>query len=73
MDRTFFWHETPMLLAFLCGNHRFCIRASLSLLHHERQPELRRLFPRYQPMRIERGLRIQDGHYPSSIYLEIVA
>jgi methyltransferase family protein len=73
MDRTFFWHETSMLLAFLCGNDRFCIRASLSLLHHERQAALGRLFPRYQPMQIERGLRVQDGHYPSSIYLETVA
>jgi hypothetical protein len=26
-----------------------------------------------EPMQIERGLRVQDGHYPSSIYLETVA
>lgn len=73
MDRVFFWHETPLLQAFLCGNERFRVRASLSLLHHERQSALRRLFPRYEPMQIDRGVRVQHGHYPSSIYLEVVA
>lgn len=73
MDRIFFWHETPLLLAFLCGNDRFQVRASLSLLHHERQPALGQLFPRYTPMKIERGVRARHGHYPNSIYLEVAA
>lgn len=73
MDRIFFWHETPLLQAFLCGNDRFRVRASLSLLHHERQPALGQLFPRYKPMKMERGVRARHGHYPNSIYLEVVA
>jgi hypothetical protein len=72
MDRIFFWHETALLHAFLCGNPRFRIVTSLSLLHHERQAELRQLFPRYNPMQIERGVRVRDGHYPNSIYLEVL-
>ncbi|HEY3394450.1 MAG TPA: hypothetical protein VGK58_17180, partial [Lacipirellulaceae bacterium] len=63
---------TPLLQAFLCGNERFAVRASLSLLHHERQDALRELFPRYRPMQIDRGVRTQHGHYPNSIYLEVV-
>ena len=73
MDRIFFWHETPLLHAFLCGNDRFQVRASLSLLHHEREAALRRLFPRYDPMQIERGVRVRHGHYPNSIYVEAVS
>jgi hypothetical protein len=72
MDRIFFWHETPLLHAFLCGNDRFRVRASLSLLHHEREAALRGLFPRYEPMQIERGVRVRHGHYPNSAYLEVV-
>jgi hypothetical protein len=72
MDRIFFWHETSILHAFLCGNERFRVLASLSLLHHERQAELQQLFIRYEPMRIERGVKVRNGHYPNSIYLQVV-
>jgi hypothetical protein len=72
MDRIFFWHETALLYAFLCGNDRFQVNASLSLLHHEREEALRRLLPRFDPMQMEGGVRVRHGHYPNSIYLEVV-
>jgi hypothetical protein len=72
MDRIFFWHETALLHALLCGNERFRVLASLSLLHHERQEALARLFNRYKPMQIERGVRVRPGHYPNSMYLEVM-
>lgn len=71
-DRIFFWHETALLLAFLTCNDRFRIRASLSMLHQERQAQLCELFPRNRPMQIERGVRVADGNYSSSIYLEVL-
>jgi predicted O-methyltransferase YrrM len=73
MDRIFFWHETSLLHALLCGNERFRVLASLSLLHHERQAELAQLFTRYEPMQIERGVRTRHGHYPNSMYLQVTA
>jgi len=72
MDRIFFWHETSLLLAFFTCNNRFRVRASMSLLHHQRQAALHKLFPRYKPMQIERGVRVANGDYSSSIYLEVV-
>jgi predicted O-methyltransferase YrrM len=72
MDRIFFWHETALLHAFLCGNERFRVLASLSLLHHDRQAEMKALFSRYKPMGIERGVRTRPGHYPNSMYLQVV-
>jgi len=73
MDRIFFWHETALLLAFLTCNDRFGIRASLSLLHHDRQATLCEIFPRNRPMQMERGVRASDGNYSSSIYLEVLS
>jgi len=72
MDRIFFWHETSLLLAFLSCNSRFRVRASMSLLHHERQAALSKLFPRYNPMQIERVVRVVHGDCPTSIYLDVV-
>jgi len=72
MDRIFFWHETSLLLAFLSCNDRFRVCASMSLLHHERLAALCKLFPRYRPMQIDRGVRVAHGDYSSSIYLEVV-
>ena len=71
MDRIFFWHETSLLHAFLCGNERFRVLASLSLLHHERQADLKQLFSHYDPMQIDRGVRVRAGHYPNSMYMQV--
>jgi hypothetical protein len=68
-ESLFFWHETALLFAFLCMNQRFRIEASLSLLHHEAQDELRMCIPTYTPAPFVGGINHGRGHYPSSIYL----
>ena len=68
-EALFFWHETALLCAFLCMNQQFRIQASLSMLHHQAQEELRRCLPTYAPAQFLDGLYNSEGHYPSSIYL----
>jgi Methyltransferase domain len=68
----FFWHETALLHAFLCFNYRFRVRLSLSQLHHQRVQDLSALFSGYEPMQFDRGVALSEGHYPSSIFLEVV-
>jgi predicted O-methyltransferase YrrM len=67
----FFWHESPLLHAFLCMNPSYRVLASLAYLHHTRQAELASAFVGYQPMKMDHGLG-EAGHFPSSIYLEAV-
>ena len=67
----FFPHETALLYAFLTLNDRFEIAASLAMLHHLRLDDLVRFFPSIKPRPFDQGLRIGDGHYPSSIYLRV--
>ncbi len=71
-ETMFFWHESPLLHAFLCMNRGFAVRASLSLLHQDRLPGLQAVFPRYRPMPMSHGLLAGDGDRPSSIYLQAV-
>jgi Methyltransferase domain len=68
-EALFFWHETALLCAFLCMNQQFRIEASLSMLHHQAEAELRRCLPSYAPAKFADGLYSGEGHYPSSIYL----
>ncbi len=68
----FFWRETTLLYAYLLHNSTITIRASLSMMHHHRQDELRQMIPAYQPSKVEGGLEIAPGHFPSSIYLQTV-
>jgi predicted O-methyltransferase YrrM len=65
----FFPHESALLHAFLAFNSRFEILASLSMLHHARQAELKTILPNYAPAPYEHGLRLGPGHFPSSTYL----
>lgn len=67
----FFWHESAMMMAFLTQNGRVTIRASLSMLHHLRADGLRRIFPHYEPVENEFGLATSEGHYPSSLFIQI--
>lgn len=67
----FFWHESVLLHAFLCGNSRFCIQASLSMLHHARQKQLVACLPNYHPAECEHGILTSKGHFPASTYLRI--
>jgi hypothetical protein len=71
-DGLFFWHETALLHAFLCFNYRFRVRLSLSHLHHQRTRDISALFSGYEPLQIDRGIAISQGHYPSSIFLEVM-
>lgn len=67
----FFWHESPLLHAFLCMNPAYRIRASLSMLHHERLEAMTTTFVDYRPMNMTDGTG-GSGDFPSSIYLEAV-
>jgi hypothetical protein len=69
-----FWNESALLLAFLIGNHRYSISASLSMLHHAKSKELQILLPNYTPGSMEQGLLVRPitGHFPSSTYLRVV-
>ena len=70
-DELFFCNETPLLHAFLINNASVTIRASLSMLHHADPERLRRSLPNYCPARNDHGLRVSDGDFPASIYLEV--
>jgi Methyltransferase domain len=68
----FFWNESVLLHAFLTGNARYSISASLSILHHAKPRELQMLLPNYRPEVMEQGLRISwrsNWHFPTSAYL----
>ncbi|HEX5397662.1 MAG TPA: class I SAM-dependent methyltransferase [Verrucomicrobiae bacterium] len=69
----FFTHETALLMAFLSFNPHFRILCSLGMLHHKRQEELSKMFPSYNPARYQGGVRIGEGHFPSSIFLQRVS
>jgi hypothetical protein len=68
----FFWNESVLLQAFLTGNARYSIAASLSMLHHAKPQALQMLLPNYRPEVLEQGLRINwrsGWHFPTSTYL----
>ncbi len=68
----FFTHETALLYAFLSMNPSFEIEASLSMLHHRRLPDLKRIFTDMNPMPFDQGLSLGGGQFPTSIYLRRV-
>jgi hypothetical protein len=70
-EAMFFWHESALLHAFLCMNPSYRIAASLSMLHNQRPEELKAVFPQYNPMAMTQGIG-ENGHFPSSTYLEVV-
>ena len=76
-DRSLFqWLETAMLHAYLIDNRRMKIVMCLSCLHYDRKADLRRVFPEYVPEPGEGGLSDpgqRDGHFPSSLYLQVSA
>jgi hypothetical protein len=69
----FFQHESSLLHAFLVGNARFSILASLSMLHHGCSSDLAPLLPGYSPRPFQDGLEAGTGHFPSALYLEVAA
>lgn len=69
----FFSHESALLYAFLLMNRSFEIAGSLSMLHHQRPDDLRRIFPDIHPTVFEEGLTVQSGQFPSAIFLSRLA
>jgi predicted O-methyltransferase YrrM len=69
----FFSHETALLYAFLLMNRDFEIAGSLSMLHHQRSSDLRRILPDIHPAVFEDGLTVQSGQFPSAIFLRRLA
>ena len=69
----FFQHESPLLHAFLACNERFRVMVSMSMLHYESPATLKQCFPRYMPAGNEDGLETTAGHFPSSLYAQVVA
>jgi hypothetical protein len=70
----FDWQETGLVLALLTGNEHLRVRCCLSALHHDRPRDLQRILPDYRPRRLSGGLVAEDdeGHFPSSLWLETV-
>lgn len=68
----FFPHESVLLHAFLAHNSKFRISTSLSMLHYFSPEALAQYVPNYQPAKNDEGLNKGKGHFPSSIYLEVV-
>ncbi len=70
----FFCNESALLYAFLLENPKFTIQASLSMLHYARAAELQKFLPHYRPQLNDFGLETKDksGHFPSSIYLQVI-
>lgn len=69
MKDIFFWRESALLHAFLCGNRDWTISVSMSMLHHARPDRVRAAMPNYRPRPMRGGLDDGEGHYPSATYL----
>jgi len=69
-DELFFSNESILLHAFLINNSKYIIRASLSMLHYSSPSRLALSLPNYLPARNDQGLRMSDGHFPASLYLQ---
>jgi len=73
------WSESSLLWAFLIFNERVKILFSLSMLHYDRQADIKAVFPDYDPQPDRDGLVDElvrpfdapSGHFPSSIYLRM--
>jgi hypothetical protein len=69
----FFPQESTLLYAFLSGNDRYRLEASLSMIHYAAADRLQGLIPRYQPNDQIDGLAGSKGrHFPSSAWLRVV-
>jgi Methyltransferase domain len=69
-----FPQESTLLYAFLAGNARCRLEASLSMVHYAASQGLQRLIPKYRPGAQTDGLASGgDGHFPSSAWLSIAA
>ena len=70
----FFPQESSLLYAFLSGNARYRVEASLSMVHYAAADDLKRLIPSYQPNDQTDGLGGASGkHFPSAAWLRCIA
>jgi predicted O-methyltransferase YrrM len=70
----FFPQESSLLYAFLSGNARYRVEASLSMVHYAAPDDLKRLIPSYQPNDQTDGLGGANGkHFPSAAWLRCIA
>lgn len=67
----FFPNETTLLLAFLCGNERFEIAASLAMLNNADAGKLAGLLREYTPARVKDGLYESEGDFANALYLKV--
>lgn len=70
----FFSNESVLLHAFLINNHKYLLKAALSMIHYAKPDELQKLLPNYNPAPNEFGIEVVDGegHFPSSTYLQVI-
>ena len=68
-----FPQESSLLYAFLTGNSRFRVEASLSMVHYSMPDALRAVIPKYDPNGQVDGLRADSGrHFPSAAWLRVL-
>lgn len=66
----FFHSESTLVHAFLIGNSRCRIEASLSMLHYAARDSMKAWFAHYDPQADEDGLAGRGGrHFPSALWL----
>jgi predicted O-methyltransferase YrrM len=68
-DELFFSSESALLHAFMINNAAYFMNICMSILHYKDPSRLGRSLPNYQPASSDHGLRMSDGHFPSSLYL----
>lgn len=71
-DSLSFPNESVLLHTFLIDNDKCALRASLGMLHYADPSRLQKFLPNYKPSRNSYGLRISEGHFPSSAYLQVM-
>jgi len=71
-NELFFSNETILLQSFLIHNRKYSLKASLSMLHYADPQRLKKLLPNYAPSGNSYGLKVSEGHFPSSAYLEAI-
>jgi hypothetical protein len=71
-ENLFFPNESALLHAFLIDNKKYILRASLGMLHYANPARLQKFLPNYRPSGNSQGLAVSKGHFPSSVYLQVI-
>lgn len=70
-DSLFFWNESALLLARICGDPRIELYFSASMLHDQRPDVIRSHIAQYEPRPMSRGIQTGSGHFPSATILRL--